>query len=143
MSKQSRNLTHTAAPKRPTTSLDELMGLSSPALPEPDPSEPTRATEDPETPPPPRQQGRSHPPAREPQPYEPPPEADPYVLYTVQIKRSTYIRLKQAEYYTPGFEQRKLVDKAVNAELDENKYSDRQMPPEEQAKLLNSKKLKG
>lgn len=154
MSSSKRNLTHVAAAPRPSV-LDDVMGLSSPARPAADPTEPTIATEDPE---PPARRG-GEPPSRSeheqrrdrerqrhiepPAPDEPEPDPDPYVLYTVQIRRSTYIRIKQAEYFTPGFEQRKLVDKALNQELDENKYSDRQMPPEQQAKLLNSKKLKG
>lgn len=139
MSTGKRNLTHLAAPTRPQTSLDELMGLSSPAGPEPDPGPPASVASNP-PPPPTKQPGRG---GALPEAYEPPADHDPYVLYSVQVKRSTYIRLKQAEYYTPGFEQRKVVDKAINEELDKNKHSDRQMPPEEHRKLLNSKKLRG
>lgn len=41
-------------------------------------------------------------------------DVDPWVPFTVQVRRSTYVALKQAEYWTPGFGQiREHVEEAI------------------------------
>lgn len=126
-----RQLTHTAA----RVPFEELTG-EAPKLAA---AEPTSAIHDPE--PDKLAMARAFAPQyrqREPE------EADPWVPLTVQVRRSTYMRLAQAKHWTPGFgEQRDHVNKALNTYLDGNKYSDAALPPEQLRKVLNSKRLGG
>jgi hypothetical protein len=67
-------------------------------------------------------------------------EADPYVLFSIQVRRSTYQQLKQAQYWEPGFgEMREHVDAAIVRHLATLPGSMKPLP----AQLLGkSKKLK-
>lgn len=71
-------------------------------------------------------------------------ERDPWVSFTVQIKRSTYLQIKQAEYWVSGFgEMREHADKAWQQYLKQLPDSQKGLPGEVLDKLLNnSKKLK-
>lgn len=72
------------------------------------------------------------------------PERDAWVSFTVQIKRSTYLQIKQAEYWVSGFgEMREHADKAWQQYLGQLPDSQRELPAEVLDKLLtNSKKLR-
>lgn len=72
------------------------------------------------------------------------PEQDPWVSFTVQIKRSTYLQIKQAEYWVSGFgEMREHADKAWQHYLKLLPDSQKDLPKEVLDKLMNnSKKLK-
>lgn len=66
-------------------------------------------------------------------------EEDPYTLFTVQIRLSTYQRLKQAKYWEPGFgELREHVDQALVRHLATLPGSNKPLPAQVLAK---SKKL--
>jgi hypothetical protein len=67
-------------------------------------------------------------------------DADPYVIFSIQVRRSTYQQLKQAQYWEPGFgEMREHVDAAIVRHLATLSGSTKPLP----AQLLDkSKKLK-
>ncbi|RAK68082.1 hypothetical protein DLM85_08565 [Hymenobacter edaphi] len=72
-----------------------------------------------------------------------PVEEDPYISFTIQVRRSTYVQLKQAEYWTPGFGlMREHVDEAIKAHLAALPGSTQPLPPKELTKFMNSKKMK-
>jgi len=68
---------------------------------------------------------------------------DPWVSFTVQIKRSTYMQIKQAEYWVSGFgEMREHADKAWQEYLKQLPGSEKPLPEIVLDKLLKtSKKL--
>lgn len=68
---------------------------------------------------------------------------DPWVSFTVQIRRSTYMQIKQAEYWVPGFgEMREHAEAAWQQHLEELPDSKKELPEKVLAKLLTtSKKL--
>ena len=131
--KERRKLTHATAARPP---FEELTG-ETPKLAG---AEPSIATHDPE----PGQlaQARAFAPKYRQRDEEE--AADPWVPLTVQVRRSTYMRLAQAKHWTPGFgELRKQVDRALNTHLDSNKYSNQTLPPEELRNVLNTTRLGG
>lgn len=68
-------------------------------------------------------------------------DSDPYIPFTIQIRRSTYFAIKQAEYWTPGFgEIRGHVDVALKKYMAQMPGSDKPLPEKERAK---NKKLQG
>lgn len=64
------------------------------------------------------------------------------VSFTTLIRKSTFLRLKQAEFWKPGFMIKKATDKALSNFLDTLPEADKLLPVEEQHRL-NLKKLKG
>ena len=66
-------------------------------------------------------------------------DADPWVLHTVQIRRSTYVALKQAEYWTPGFGQlREHSEEALRSYFTAMPGSKKPLPYKE---IVKNKKL--
>jgi hypothetical protein len=72
-------------------------------------------------------------------------DEDPYVLFSIQIRRSTYLGLKQAEYWMPGFgEMREHADKVLKKYVSTLPGSNQPLPEEVFAKIkkLNPKASK-
>lgn len=63
------------------------------------------------------------------------------VSFTTLIRKSTFLRLKQAEFWKPGFMIKKATDKALSDFLDVMPEADKALP-EEELHRLNLKKLK-
>jgi hypothetical protein len=63
------------------------------------------------------------------------------VSFTTLIRKSTFLRLKQAEFWKPGFMIKKATDKALSDYLDELPEANRSLPEEEKHRL-NLKKLR-
>ena len=63
------------------------------------------------------------------------------VSFTTLIRKSTFLRLKQAEFWKPGFMIKKATDKALSDFLDSLPEADKTLP-EEELHRLNLKKLK-
>jgi hypothetical protein len=63
------------------------------------------------------------------------------VSFTTLIRKSTFLRLKQAEFWKPGFMIKKATDKALSDYLDTLPEADKTLP-EEELHRLNLKKLK-
>lgn len=63
------------------------------------------------------------------------------VSFTTLIRKSTFLRLKQAEFWKPGFMIKKATDKALSDFLDALPEADKTLPGEELHRL-NLKKLK-
>ena len=63
------------------------------------------------------------------------------VSFTTLIRKSTFLRLKQAEFWKPGFMIKKATDKALSDFLDTMPEADRTLP-EDELHRLNLKKLK-
>lgn len=61
--------------------------------------------------------------------------------FTTLIRKSTFLRLKQAEFWKPGFMIKKATDKALSDFLDTLPEADKTLP-EEELHRLNLKKLK-
>ncbi|OWP61437.1 hypothetical protein CDA63_19420 [Hymenobacter amundsenii] len=66
-----------------------------------------------------------------------------WVQFSTYLRRSTYLRLKQAEYWEPGFVARRQIEQAVSELLDGLENANRSLPEELYQKLLlKNKKLK-
>ncbi|MCB2411017.1 hypothetical protein, partial [Hymenobacter lucidus] len=66
-----------------------------------------------------------------------------WVQFSTYLRRNTYLRLKQAEYWEPGFVVRQQIEKVVSELLDKLENANRSLPDEEYQKLLQkNKKLK-
>ena len=66
-----------------------------------------------------------------------------WVQFSTYLRRNTYLRLKQAEYWEPGFVVRQQIEKVVSELLDKLENANRNLPDEEYQKLLQkNKKLK-
>ena len=63
------------------------------------------------------------------------------VSFTTLIRKSTFLRLKQAEFWKPGFMIKKATDKALSDFLDTLPEADTLLPAEERHRL-NLKKLR-
>jgi hypothetical protein len=63
------------------------------------------------------------------------------VSFTTLIRKSTFLRLKQAEFWKPGFMIKKATDKALSDFLGTMPEADKALP-EEELHRLNLKKLK-
>lgn len=69
---------------------------------------------------------------------------DTLVPYSTRIKRSTYLILKQAKHWVPGFVEQEFVDAAVRAALEALPGAEQPLPPAHLAALeKQNKKLKG
>ncbi|MBC6992493.1 hypothetical protein [Hymenobacter sp. BT491] len=66
-----------------------------------------------------------------------------WVQFSTYLRRSTYLRLKQAEYWEPGFVARQQIEQVVSELLDKLEGANRRLPEEQYQKLLQkNKKLK-
>ncbi|MBW3127712.1 hypothetical protein [Hymenobacter profundi] len=84
--------------------------------------------------------------APEPTPVPPAPSNDDddelmEVSFTTLIRKSTFLRLKQAEFWKPGFMIKKATDKALSDYLDNLPEANRTLPEEEKHRL-DLKKLR-
>jgi hypothetical protein len=62
-------------------------------------------------------------------------DSDPYVPFTTQIRLSSFLKLKQAHYWEPGFgEMREHVNEAVATYLTQLPGSTKPLPAKEVAK---------
>lgn len=62
-------------------------------------------------------------------------ESDPYIAFTIQVRLSTYSKLKQAHYWEPGFgEMREHVNEALVTYLAQLPGSTKPLPAKEIAK---------
>lgn len=66
-----------------------------------------------------------------------------WVQFSTYLHRSTYLRLKQAEYWEPGFVARRQIEQVVSEMLDKLENANRSLPKDLYQKLLlKNKKLK-
>lgn len=66
-----------------------------------------------------------------------------WVQFSTYLRRNTYLRLKQAEYWEPGFVVRQQIEQVVSALLDTLETANRSLPEEQLQQLLQkNKKLK-
>lgn len=66
-----------------------------------------------------------------------------WVQFSTYLHRSTYLRLKQAEYWEPGFVARQQIEQVVSELLDKLEGANRRLPEDQYQKLLQkNKKLK-
>jgi hypothetical protein len=66
-----------------------------------------------------------------------------WVSFTTAVTRETYLKLKQAEYWVPGFLMKELTETALVKELASYPEADKPLPDALLQKLLRtSKKLK-
>lgn len=68
-------------------------------------------------------------------------EEDPWVNYTVQVRRSTYLSMRQAKYWSPGFGvQRDHVDTVLAIHFRALPGAETPLPAAEYAKLHPTKR---
>jgi len=66
-----------------------------------------------------------------------------WVQFSTYLHRNTYLRLKQAEYWEPGFVARQQIEQVVSALLDSLEGANRPLPEDQLQRLLQkNKKLK-
>ena len=63
-----------------------------------------------------------------------------WVQFSTYLRRDTYLRLKQAEYWEPGFVVRHQIEQAVSALLDKMEGANRSLPEDELQRLLQKNK---
>ena len=63
-----------------------------------------------------------------------------WVQFSTYLHRSTYLRLKQAEYWEPGFVARRQIEQAVSEMLDKLENANRSLPEDLYQKLLQKNK---
>jgi hypothetical protein len=69
---------------------------------------------------------------------------DGWVDFASYLKRSTYLLLKQAEFWEPGFQIRDFLDKSLRQALLDLPNANRELPPPQLDKLLKkNRKLRG
>jgi hypothetical protein len=69
--------------------------------------------------------------------------AQEWVQFSTYLHRNTYLRLKQAEYWEPGFVVRQQIEQVVSELLDKLESANRSLPEEHLQRLLQkNKKLK-
>lgn len=76
---------------------------------------------------------------------EPAPEEDQtvWVSFTTAVSRETYLKLKQAEHWAPGFLMKEVTEAALQKELANYPEADKPLPDAVLQKLLRtSKKLR-
>ncbi|OUJ69879.1 hypothetical protein [Hymenobacter crusticola] len=66
-----------------------------------------------------------------------------WVQFGTYIKDHTYLQLKQAEYFEPGFEIREFVEEALKAALAELDSAQKSLPVNAMEKLLKTNKKLG
>jgi hypothetical protein len=66
-----------------------------------------------------------------------------WVSFTTAVSRETYLKLKQAEHWAPGFLMKEVTEAALQKELANYPEADKPLPDAVLQKLLrNSKKLR-
>ncbi|NVO86759.1 hypothetical protein [Hymenobacter terrestris] len=66
-----------------------------------------------------------------------------WVSFTTAVSKETYMKLKQAEHWIPGFLMKELTESALVSELEKYPEADKPLPPLALEKLLRtSKKLR-
>ncbi|TGD77626.1 hypothetical protein [Hymenobacter wooponensis] len=109
----------TAKTARPTIDTSALYGMDEVAVPSPPPAEP----------------------AAEPAPPAAAEDAGlEWVQFSTYLRRNTYLRLKQAEYWEPGFVVRQQIEQVVSELLDKLENANRSLPDEHLRKLLEKNK---
>lgn len=68
-----------------------------------------------------------------------PPENE-WVQFSTYLRRNTYLRLKQAEYWEPGFVARQQIEQVVSELLDRLENANRSLPEEQLTRLLQKNK---
>ncbi|WP_055562859.1 hypothetical protein [Hymenobacter sp. AT01-02] len=63
-----------------------------------------------------------------------------WVQFSTYLRRNTYLRLKQAEYWEPGFVVRQQIEQVVSELLDKLETANRSLPDEHLRKLLQKNK---
>jgi len=63
-----------------------------------------------------------------------------WVSFTTAVTRETYMRLKQAEYWEPGFLFKDVTEAALRKALEQYPSADKPLPPGQLEKLLKSSK---
>lgn len=71
---------------------------------------------------------------------EPEPTGPVWVSFTTAVTRETYLRLKQAEYWRPGFLMKELTEAALTKELATYPEADKPLPEPLLEKLLRTNK---
>lgn len=66
--------------------------------------------------------------------------AQEWVQFSTYLKRNTYLRLKQAEYWEPGFVARQQIERVVSELLDTLEGANRSLPEDQLQKLLHKNK---
>lgn len=73
----------------------------------------------------------------------PEPSGQEWVQFSTYLHRDTYLRLKQAEYWEPGFVVRHQIEQVVSDLLDKLEGANRSLPDEQlQTLLQKNKKLR-
>jgi len=70
----------------------------------------------------------------------PEPSAQEWVQFSTYLHRDTYLRLKQAEYWEPGFIVRQQIEQVVSDLLDKLEGANRSLPEDQLNKLLQKNK---
>ncbi|RPD44124.1 hypothetical protein DNI29_22260 [Hymenobacter sediminis] len=112
----------TAKTARPTIDTSALYGMDEVVVPPVTPTEPT---------------AQPAPPAAPAAPEDPGLE---WVQFSTYLRRNTYLRLKQAEYWEPGFVVRQQIEQVVSELLDKLETANRRLPEEHLRKLLQKNK---
>jgi hypothetical protein len=63
-----------------------------------------------------------------------------WVSFTTAVTRETYLKLKQAEYWIPGFLMKELTEAALVKELTNHPEADKPLPDAQLQKLLRTNK---
>lgn len=63
-----------------------------------------------------------------------------WVQFSTYLRRNTYLRLKQAEYWEPGFVARQQIERVVSELLDTLENANRPLPDDQLQKLLQKNK---
>ncbi|WP_141106665.1 hypothetical protein [Hymenobacter gelipurpurascens] len=66
--------------------------------------------------------------------------ANEWVQFSTYLHRKTYLRLKQAEYWEPGFVVRQQIEQVVSELLDKLESANKSLPEEQLQKLLQKNK---
>lgn len=66
--------------------------------------------------------------------------AQEWVQFSTYLKRNTYLRLKQAEYWEPGFVARQQIERVVSELLDTLENANRILPEDQLQKLMHKNK---
>lgn len=68
------------------------------------------------------------------------PTGNEWVQFSTYLHRDTYLRLKQAEYWEPGFVVRQQIEQVVSELLDKLENANRSLPEDQLQKLLQKNK---
>ena len=112
----------TAKTARPTIDTSALYGMDEVVVPPATPTEPAAQPAPPTAPAAPEDSGLE------------------WVQFSTYLRRNTYLRLKQAEYWEPGFVVRQQIEQVVSDLLDKLETANRSLPEEHLRKLLQKNK---